>query len=262
MYFFSQPTDESSLPTTAWSLAWEQAVVDELDDHLERAPEELVEVFRLWQIHEPTVVMGRGSKIDEEVSVDNCVRDNVGVFRRSSGGCSIVAGPGCLMYSVVLPYANLPSLRMLDVAHRFVMTRIQTGVNATLSELGVDRQVLLKGTCDLVLDDRKISGNALRCKRNCFIYHGTILLAMSLDWITRYLLEPKRRPDYRGTRLHSDFVTNLMGPGDHRTVSDWTQCLSRNLVETWNANLDWDDCSIASRVAERTDEIAARMRQA
>ena len=43
------------------------------------------------------------------------------VLRRASGGAAIVAGPGCLMYSVVLRYAGREHLRLLDEVHRHVL---------------------------------------------------------------------------------------------------------------------------------------------
>ena len=69
--------------------------------------------------------------------------------------------------------------------------------------------VVSKGTCDLTLNDRKFSGNSLRCKKKHLLYHGTLLYDYELSKIQRYLDTPPRQPEYRLNRTHEDFVINL-----------------------------------------------------
>ena len=56
---------------------------------------------------------------------------------------------------------------------------------------------------------RKFSGNAVRVSRRVLLYHGTILYDFPIAFMRRYLREPIRRPDYRGTRNHDQFLTNF-----------------------------------------------------
>jgi lipoate-protein ligase A len=65
------------------------------------------------------------------------------------------------------------------------------------------------GTCDLVVDARKVSGNSLRCRREWLLYHGTLLLDMDLRLLDQFLLHPPREPEYRQGRQHTEFVANL-----------------------------------------------------
>ncbi len=135
--------------------------------------------------------------------MDACRTDGASVFRRSSGGLAIVTGPGCLMYSVVLDMERRPTLRNVSEAHRFVLNRLIAAVKPYAAE------VACRGTSDLVLGDRKFSGNSLRQKRRHLLYHGTLLYRFELESIPRYLKMPPRMPDYRQARPHTDFVTNL-----------------------------------------------------
>ena len=64
------------------------------------------------------VVVGRSSQFRVEVRVDACRELGIPVLRRPSGGAAIVAGPGCLMYALVLSYQIRPQLRVLSEAHR------------------------------------------------------------------------------------------------------------------------------------------------
>ncbi len=65
------------------------------------------------------------------------------------------------------------------------------------------------GISDLVLGDRKFSGNSLRCKRDHFLYHGTLLYQFPLEQIGELLKMPARQPNYRQGRPHGEFVMNL-----------------------------------------------------
>jgi lipoate-protein ligase A len=156
-----------------------------------------------------------------EVNQTYCDENDIPVFRRISGGQSIVTGPGCLMYAVLLDYRKRPELRMLDQAHSFVMLRMQ----AALDSIGVATK--MEGTCDLTFGGRKFSGNALRCRRNWLLYHGTILCeGFDLSLIGKCLGDPKRRPDYRGDRSHDEFVTAIpMSP----------DAVKAAIAQQWNA---------------------------
>jgi lipoate-protein ligase A len=125
------------------------------------------------------------------------------------------------MYAVLLDYRKRPELRMLDQAHQFVMSQISQALRNT----GIDTE--MKGTCDLTFNGRKFSGNALRCRKNWFLYHGTIILeSFDLSLIPNCLGAPKRQPDYREGRSHRDFVTAIPGLPAH---------INRELVKQWNA---------------------------
>lgn len=181
------------------------------DALLERAEssQHASETLRFWEPEAPMVVIGRSSPLSTEVNLDYCRAHRIPVFRRISGGQSIVTGPGCLMYAVLLDYRLRPELRMLDQAHQFVTDRLRQAITS----FGLTIEI--NGTCDLTYQGRKFSGNALRCRRNWFLYHGTILLQdFDLELLTRALGQPLRQPDYREQRTHDEFVTTVPLPMD------------------------------------------------
>ena len=199
-----------SLPSIAENLALDEALLNEADQ-LSGAGRE-AEVLRIWELTEWAVVVGRATQVDQEVRRAACERDGIPVYRRCSGGTSVVAGPGCLMYAVLVSYEGRPELRSVDTAHHYVMERMQAG----LSQL--HEHVEFRGSCDLTIGDRKFSGNALRCKRKFLLYHGTVLYDFPLDRISKYLATPPRQPDYREGRDHASFVTNF--PADATAIKD------------------------------------------
>ncbi len=242
MYLYNE-----TLPTPEDNLAFDEALV-EAADRQDLNVGLGNEVLRLWELSSPCVVLGRASKWQDEVRWTACQRDGVPVLRRASGGASIVAGPGCLMYSVLISYQNRPSWRALDVAHREVMTRTRDAVQAATDLFQMQLPIEIDGTCDLTTGDRKFSGNALRCKRNWMLYHGTILYSMHLASISDYLNEPARQPQYRKKRGHATFVTNLLQESSTISPTAFRFELERMLAIQWSAEFPWKTYPMSKEV--------------
>ncbi|MEM9411658.1 MAG: lipoate--protein ligase family protein, partial [Planctomycetota bacterium] len=194
MYWMDQTYAEADA-----NIAFDEAILEAAE-----ANEILTPILRVWEPANPVVVLGRSSKVESEVDIESCTKSGIPVLRRCSGGATILTSPGCLMYAVVLSYECEPRLRSLDFAHQFVISRI----SQTINSFGI--QTTMKGTCDLTFNGRKFSGNALRCKKNWLLYHGTLICkGMNTSLISRYLRMPERQPAYRDGRSHQDFVGSL-----------------------------------------------------
>ena len=157
--------------------------------------------WRTWQVTRPAVIVGRSSSVAHLVDEAACRADGVPIVRRCSGGGAVVLGPGCLNYAVALTFDSCPEL--FDVAASFSV--ILGHLATTLGIAGLT----IEGGTDLVMDGRKISGNAQRRGRHAVMHHGTLLYNFDFALATRYLYEPARRPAYRGTRSHAAFLTNV-----------------------------------------------------
>lgn len=219
-----------TLPDPAENLALDEALLEAAE---EGALED--EVLRLWEPKTPLVVVGRSSRVRDEVDLAACEAARMPVLRRASGGAAIVTGPGCLMYALVLRYQA--GLRLLDEIHRHVLGTIANAMRPLAAP------VECAGTSDLAINGRKFSGNSVRCKRSHFLYHGTLLYAFDLPSISRFLTLPARQPQYRQRREHQDFVTNL-----NVQAAD----LKAALAEEFNAFV-----SLTDWPAARTRELAA-----
>jgi len=204
-----------SLPTAEENLALDEALLEEAE-----VSSAATETLRLWEPDRPMVVLGRSSKIDREVRRDVCHEADIPVLRRVSGGATIVTGPGCLMYGLVLSYERRPLLRSLERAHHFVLGTIAAALGTTAAG------VRCQGTSDLAIEQMKFSGNSVRCKRSHLLYHGTLLYDFPLELIDRLLRMPPRQPAYRDGRNHGEFVTNL-------PLS--SEAIRRALVAAWDA---------------------------
>lgn len=200
-----------TLPTAAENLA--------LDESLLLAAEDgAAEVLRLWQNPTPAVVLGAGGSVALDVNTAACDAEGVPILRRASGGGTVVLGPGCLCFSVVLKYSSTPGLDQIPASNRYVLGRILNAVRRVVPEASVE------GTSDLAVLGVKFSGNAQQRKRSHFLHHGTLLCGFDLGLMSRYLNAPERAPDYRQNRPHAAFVGNLpVG----------VEVMAKLLVEEW-----------------------------
>lgn len=187
-----------TLPTPELNLALDDALLEEA----EIAPDS-PEVLRVWEPTDYFVVVGRSSSMEEEVNLPECRARGIGVFRRSSGGATVVLGPGCLNFSLRFDLSRRPHLRSIEKAHRLVMATHSAALSPLVGKL--ERQ----GISDLTFGGRKVSGTAIRVKRNSMLYHGTLLYSFSIPLVEQLLRIPRRSPEYRRGRCHEEFLTNL-----------------------------------------------------
>jgi lipoate---protein ligase len=185
-----------TLPTLAENLALDEALLLEAEAGRDG------EVLRFWEWPGPAVVLGAGSKLHTDVDVDACERDGVPILRRASGGGTVLLGPGCLLFSLVLRFDRAPALRDVNASYRYILGRI-VGALQPLAALEC------AGISDMAVAGRKCSGNAQQRKSQCLLHHGTLLYGFDLAQIGRYLRPPENQPAYREGRPHLEFVANL-----------------------------------------------------
>lgn len=162
------------------------------------------EMLRIWQPETTFVVTGYTNHIMQEVHVDRCVERGIPLYRRTSGGGTVVQGPGCLNYALVLRMERDPDLATISSTNRHILQRM-AGTLAGLLNLPVE----VRGHTDLVCNGRKFSGNAQRRKEHALLFHGTFLLAFDLSVIENLLPLPSLQPEYRAGRSHKEFLTNI-----------------------------------------------------
>lgn len=195
MEFF--PLKQSALIRPEDFLALEEALLDfcETSDH--------PGFLTFWEPTTYFVVLGYGKQLEKEVYSDTCAQLEIPVFRRTSGGGTVLQGPGCLNYTLILPLAYAAELETITGANRFIMGSVRDAF-ATL----LPGTVAVQGHTDLTLDGLKFCGNAQRRKRRCLLFHGSILHHFDLDLVSRTLRMPAQQPDYRLNRTHDQFITN------------------------------------------------------
>ena len=219
-----------SLPTPEENLALDEAL-------LERCERDGTETLRFWEAQqEYFVVLGRAQRRSADVTAAVLENGNLPVLRRISGGGTVLQGPGCLNYAVILRLDSTPNLADISSSNAFFLER-------NLRALGgvVAASMSFDGVSDLAIDGRKFSGNAQRRGRRAVLFHGTLLYDFDLALVEKTLNLPEKQPSYRAQRTHVDFLTNL--DVDPESLKD-------SLMREWSA---------AAPLAEIPVEVVERL---
>lgn len=160
-------------------------------------------LLRIWEPENHFVVLGHSNRIDSEVDFAACESDRVSILRRLSGGGTVMQGPGCLNYSLILRNGiDIPE--GISESFQFVLEHHRQCIQQLIED-----SVEIGGISDLVVNGQKISGNAQYRKRLFTLVHGTFLLNLDLAIVARCLRLPLKQPVYRQNRSHSCFMRNL-----------------------------------------------------
>ncbi len=197
---FALPFLDRTEPTIEANLALDEALLIAAQEH-DAGP-----VMRIWEPTALAVVLGASSRLQDDVNLVACRADGVLIARRSSGGGTVLVGPGTLNVTVVLPAGAAPKLDSVATAQSYVLERSARA----LRRLGEPVQV--QGHGDLTINDRKFAGSAQRRLRSHFLVHFSLLYQFSIESVARYLHDPRKQPAYRSGRPHDHFLTNLRLP--------------------------------------------------
>lgn len=144
---------EEKVRRLSFYLAMEEYVARTIDED---------DLFFMWQV-EPSVIFGRNQLIENEVNLDFCKKNGIRTYRRKSGGGCVYADMNNVMFSYVTK----------DEAVGFTFNRYINMVVLVLQKLGVDARA--SGRNDVMIGDRKVSGNAFYHIPGRSIVHGTML---------------------------------------------------------------------------------------
>jgi lipoate---protein ligase len=190
-----------TLPSPAENLAGDEALLDWCENDAGE------EVLRFWESPHPFVVVGYANKVASEVNVTACEARGIPILRRCTGGGTVVQGPGCLNYALVLRIVEAGPTHSIRAANQFIMEQNRAAIESAFCP--PPSAVRVQGHTDLTLDGLKFSGNAQRRQRHFLLFHGTLLLDFDLALMGELLHLPSLQPDYRNRRSHEDFLTRL-----------------------------------------------------
>jgi lipoate-protein ligase A len=199
------------LPTPAELLAADEALLDAAEAG------HGAETLMFWEPRETFVVVGYANKVAAEVNVAACEKNCIPIFRRCSGGGTVVQMRGGLNYSLILRLDETGPTRNITAANQFIMEKNRAALETLFPRTQTPEpipKISVRGHTDLCLGKVKFSGNSQRRRKNFLLFHGTLLLGCDLNLISELLLMPSLEPDYRAQRPHSEFVTNLNLPAE------------------------------------------------
>lgn len=196
----------------AFYLAMEEFVASEVEG----------EAFFVWRV-EPTVIYGRNQVLENEVNLEYCHEHDVDIVRRKSGGGCVYSDMGNIMLSYVSSRGSVAE----------VFDRYMTALADTLRALGVPAEK--SGRNDILVDGRKISGNAFHQLPDRSIVHGTLLYSTDLEALTEAIRPPVEKLQRHGVESVRQRVMNLseyVGQMEHSAEELRSpEALERYLIE-------------------------------
>ncbi|MGA2280977.1 MAG: lipoate--protein ligase family protein [Verrucomicrobiota bacterium] len=230
-----------TLPSPAENLACDEALLDAAETG------DGGEILRFWEPCEHFVVVGYANRVATEVNVAACEARGIPVLRRCSGGGTVVQGPGCLNYTLVLRITADGPLHNIGVANQFIMRQNRAAIESAIRN--PQSAIAVRGHTDLAIRERKFSGNSQRRRKHFLLFHGTFLLNFDLAFVSELLPMPSKQPEYRESRPHDRFLTNLKVSADKVKVA---------MRQTWKAEEPLKNLPLEEITALSRDKYATR----
>lgn len=166
-----------------------------MEEYIARALPE-GDYFFMWQV-EPTVIFGRNQLVEAEVDIDYCRSKGIQLYRRKSGGGCVYADKSNIMFSYITPDSNV----------NFTFNRYMLMVEHVLQKLGLDAKTT--GRNDILVEGKKVSGNAFYHLPERSIVHGTMLYDTDIENMVRSTTPSDEKLKSKGVESVRQHVTTL-----------------------------------------------------
>ena len=176
------------------------------------------ECFFSWQV-KPTVIFGRNQLIENEVNIDFCKRNNIQTYRRKSGGGCVYADMGNVMFSYITKDENV----------NLTFNKYINMVALAIYRLGVDAKA--SGRNDILIDGRKVSGNAFYHIPGHSIVHGTMLYDTNMEYMVGSITPNDEKLLSKGVKSVRKHIALLKDYID-LSLDDFILYMRRNLCDS------------------------------
>ncbi|MDN4075712.1 lipoate--protein ligase [Fictibacillus terranigra] len=179
------------------------------------------ETYLLFYINEPSIIIGKNQNTVEEINADYVREHGIHVVRRLSGGGAVYHDTGNLNFSFITKDDG-------NSFHDF--KRFTDPVIKALNKLGVHAE--LSGRNDILVDGKKISGNAMFTTRGRMFSHGTLMFDSEIENVVSALNVKLDKIQSKGIKSIRSRVTNIKEHmNKEMTMEEFKQILLSYLFE-------------------------------
>ncbi len=154
-------------------------------------------IFMLWRSRS-SVVVGKHQNALAEINHEFVRKNKIPVARRLSGGGTVFHDPGNVNFSFI---------RNVEKISEVNFTVFTVPIVEALKKLGVE--AYSTGRNDLLIDGKKISGNAEHVHRNRVLHHGTLLFDSQLEALKGVLKVDLSKFEDKAVQSNRSEVTNI-----------------------------------------------------
>ncbi len=149
------------------------------------------------------VCVGYHQDLAAEVEIDYCTANGIGLFRREPGGGAVLLEPAQAFYQVIVDRHREGLPRRHDLLYEVVLQPVCDA----LRSFGVDAR--FAPICDLLVGERKISGNAGGEVGDCRVVIGNVLLDFDRSLMAHVLRCPSEEFRRRFAELLRQQIVTL-----------------------------------------------------
>lgn len=176
-------------------------------------------ILYLWQNYN-AVIIGRNQNPWKELDFDVIRRESIDLARRITGGGAVYHDLGNLNFTFILPKDDYEEKRTMQI------------VVDALNKLGVPAEAT--GRNDICCGGRKISGSAFCTREEIGLHHGTLLLNVNLDRMSKCLTPDKAKLNSKGIDSVYSRVMNLQSEYKHITLENVKEAIKTVFLENFN----------------------------
>ncbi len=169
-----------------------------IEEYLLRNFQDDTQEILLFYINEPSIIIGRNQNTLEEINHEYVEAHHIHVERRLSGGGAVYHDLGNLNFSFISQ--NRP-----ENIHNF--KKFTGPVVEVLRSMGVPAE--LSGRNDILVEGRKVSGNAQYISGKRMFSHGTLLFDSDLSCVTEALHVKMSKITSKGLKSVRSRVANI-----------------------------------------------------
>lgn len=225
MIYLELPEDTTPRPLPFY-LAMEEFAARNYDD----------EIFFMWQV-DPTVIFGRHQMMERELDADYCRRNSISVYRRKSGGGCVFADRNNVMFSYITPS------RETVTAFGSYCRRVA----GMLKELGLEATYNTRN--DILIDGRKVSGNAFYRAGSRSIVHGTMLYDTDIRHMTGALTPSSSKLSTKGVSSVRSRITTVREHLPELSLDEFLAHARRCICDGESIRLSPDDIMEIEKIA-------------
>jgi lipoate-protein ligase A len=178
------------------------------------------EEFFFLYINEPCIIVGKHQNLLSEINIQYTLENNTKLARRISGGGTVYQDSNNLNFSFIHNCVNLEQVNF---------TKFTYPILKILREMGLD--VVFSGRNDLLIDSKKISGNAMHIFKTRVLSHGTLLFNADLNKLSAALKNSPTKYVDKSIKSVRSKVTNISNYLDNSTsMEKFSQTVFENMV--------------------------------
>lgn len=155
------------------------------------------EIFMLWQ-NSPAIIVGRYQNTWDEINHAFVKDNNIAVVRRMTGGGAVYHDLGNLNFSFIARGQKTGHYDFVSFARPVVVALQSLGVAAEFA-----------GRNDILVEGKKISGNAQYRSGDSVLHHGTLLFDSEMNNLVRALKVSSEKFASKGVASVRSRVTNI-----------------------------------------------------